>query len=370
MKAVIRRGTSLICDEVSAPIPTAGQTLVKTLCCGICGSDLHALHYLDNMVEAGIRSGGESSLNPKADVIFGHEFCAEVLEHGPGTTGALKAGTRVVSMPVLITATGFNAVGYSNTTPGGFAEQMVLNENMLIPVPNGLSTDHAAMTEPFAVGAHAAAAAALEPGSPCLVLGCGPVGLAVIAALKSRGHGPVIAADFSPTRRATAEKMGADVIIDPAKAHALVAALLQVPGDLPMKLAGRALDIEALHMRIGLSSPTTVASFSAAPVIQVTIEHPHSVSARAVVPVDCAGARVRAVEARRLTEASAADVKTLRYAAQTEAKRRRFLLSHVWLDNADAVLQCAPDDTRAAADRQAADRTMNASIVPSGGSME
>ncbi len=217
MKAVIRRGTSLICDEVSAPIPTAGQTLVKTLCCGICGSDLHALHFLDNMVEAGIRSGGESSLNPKADVIFGHEFCAEILEHGPGTTGTLKAGTRVVSMPVLITASGFNAVGYSNTTPGGFAEQMVLNENLLIPVPNGLSTDHAAMTEPFAVGAHAAAAAALEPGSPCLVLGCGPVGLAVIAALKSRGHGPVIAADFSPTRRATAEKMGADVIIDPAK---------------------------------------------------------------------------------------------------------------------------------------------------------
>ena len=86
--------------------------------------------------------------------------------------------------------------------------------------------------------------------------------------------------------------------------------------------------------------------------------------------MDCAGARVRAVEARRLTEASAADVKTLRYAAQTEAKRWRFLLSHVWLDNADAVLQCAPDDTRAAADRQAADRTMNASIVPSGGSME
>jgi threonine dehydrogenase-like Zn-dependent dehydrogenase len=217
MKAVIRRGTSLFCEDVAAPSPAAGQTLVKTLCCGICGSDLHALHFLDNMVEAGIRSGGESSINPKADLIFGHEFCAEVLDHGPGTVGTLKAGTRIVCMPFLVTPTGLELVGYSNTLPGGFAEQMVLNENMLIPVPNGLSTEHAAMTEPFAVGAHAVAAAALEPGSPCLVLGCGPVGLAVIASLKAKGHGPVIAADFSATRRATAERMGADVIIDPAK---------------------------------------------------------------------------------------------------------------------------------------------------------
>jgi threonine dehydrogenase-like Zn-dependent dehydrogenase len=49
------------------------------------------------------------------------------------------------------------------------------------------------------------------------VIGCGPVGLAVIAALKVRGHGPIIAADFSPRRRAAAEAMGADVIIDPAE---------------------------------------------------------------------------------------------------------------------------------------------------------
>jgi threonine dehydrogenase-like Zn-dependent dehydrogenase len=55
------------------------------------------------------------------------------------------------------------------------------------------------------------------PALPALVIGCGPVGLAVIAALKVRGHGPIIAADFSPRRRAAAEAMGADVIIDPAE---------------------------------------------------------------------------------------------------------------------------------------------------------
>jgi threonine dehydrogenase-like Zn-dependent dehydrogenase len=72
------------------------------------------------------------------------------------------------------------------------------------------------MTEPFAVGAHAVAKAKLEPKSVSLVVGCGPVGLAVIGALKAAGHGPVIAADFSPRRRAAAEKLGADVVIDPA----------------------------------------------------------------------------------------------------------------------------------------------------------
>jgi len=84
-------------------------------------------------------------------------------------------------------------------------------------VPNGLPTDQAALTEPFAVGAHAVAKARLDKDSVCLVIGCGPVGLAVIAGLKAKGHGPVIAADYSPRRRAAAEMLGADVVIDPAK---------------------------------------------------------------------------------------------------------------------------------------------------------
>jgi threonine dehydrogenase-like Zn-dependent dehydrogenase len=73
------------------------------------------------------------------------------------------------------------------------------------------------MTEPFAVGAHAVARAAIDQPSAALVVGCGPVGLAVIASLKARGYGPVAAADFSPARRKMAERLGADIIIDPAQ---------------------------------------------------------------------------------------------------------------------------------------------------------
>jgi threonine dehydrogenase-like Zn-dependent dehydrogenase len=113
--------------------------------------------------------------------------------------------------------TGPEQIGYSNVYPGALAERMVLQELLLLPVPDSLETNLAALTEPLAVGEHAVGLADLSPGQPCLVVGCGPVGLAVIAALKGRGHGPVLAADFSPTRRALAEAFGADEVIDPAQ---------------------------------------------------------------------------------------------------------------------------------------------------------
>jgi threonine dehydrogenase-like Zn-dependent dehydrogenase len=219
MRAVVARRGVLTCEEIAELEPGPGQVLVKTLCCGICGSDLHALHHIDHMVELARRSGGAGGLglDPDAGIVFGHEFSAEVLDHGPGAEKRLKAGTRVVSIPALIGPTGMVAIGYSNKYPGGFAERMVLSEPLLIEVPNGLSSAKAALTEPFAVGAHAAGRGALDEPSAALVVGCGPVGLAVIAALKARGYGPVTAADFSPARRAMAERLGADRVVDPAQ---------------------------------------------------------------------------------------------------------------------------------------------------------
>jgi threonine dehydrogenase-like Zn-dependent dehydrogenase len=218
MRAVVRRQKQLVSDEIAEPVPAAGQVLVRTLACGICGSDLHALHHFEHMLDLGRRAGSASKTDPARDIVFGHEFCAEILDHGPGTSTRLKAGTRVVSMPIMLAEAGFETVGYSDRYPGGFAERMVLMEPMLLEVPNGLADDQAAMTEPFAVGEHAVAQSGIDAQSVALVLGCGPVGLAVIAALKVRGFGPVIAADFSPARRRVAEIMGADIVIDPKAA--------------------------------------------------------------------------------------------------------------------------------------------------------
>jgi threonine dehydrogenase-like Zn-dependent dehydrogenase len=170
------------------------------------------------MVEFSRRGGdgGFSAIDPSRGVVFGHEICAEILDYGPGSVRPIPIGARVVSIPVITAPTGMETIGYSNTYPGGYAERMLLAEELLLPVPDGLSNQQAAMTEPFAVGAHAVARAAIDKPSAAVVVGCGPVGLAVIASLKARGYGPVAASDFSPARRRMAERLGADLIIDPA----------------------------------------------------------------------------------------------------------------------------------------------------------
>ena len=218
MKAILRRDRRLVEDEIADLQPGPGQVLVKTLVCGVCGSDLHALHHLEHMVETNRRAGAADNLDPSADIVFGHEFSAEILDHWPGSARTLKPGTRVVSMPMMVGPAGLELVGYSNRFPGGFAERMLLQEALLLEVPNGLSDEAAAMVEPMAVGEHAVAKANPGPQSVSLVVGCGPVGLAVIAALKARGLGPVIASDFSAARRRMAEAMGADIVVDPAAA--------------------------------------------------------------------------------------------------------------------------------------------------------
>jgi threonine dehydrogenase-like Zn-dependent dehydrogenase len=218
--AVLRRGR-LEVDTVPDPEPGPGEVLVRTLACGICGSDLHALTHIDKVVEAALDSGVPFQLDVARDVVMGHEFCAEVVDFGPDTQRVHAPGTRVVSMPLAVGARGIQAVGYSNDYPGGYGEAMVLSELFLLPVPNGLPTEHAALTEPMAVGLHAVVKARLEPGDGPLVIGCGPVGLAVVAALRLRGAAPIVAADYSPTRRALAERLGAHVVVDPAQQRAV-----------------------------------------------------------------------------------------------------------------------------------------------------
>jgi len=217
MRAAVLRNARLLVDTLPEPVPGPGEVLVRTLACGICGSDLHALKHAPRMVEAARESGLPFTLDVTRDVVMGHEFCAEVLDFGPHTERALKPGARVVSMPLAAGASGVQAIGYSNDYPGGYGELMVLSELLALEVPNGLATEHAALTEPMAVGVHAVAKARLEPGDAPLVVGCGPVGLAVIAALRLRGTEPIVAADFSPARRVLAERMGAHVVVDPAR---------------------------------------------------------------------------------------------------------------------------------------------------------
>ena len=215
MRAEIMRNQQLLVGEMDSPQPQDGEVLVETLACGICGSDLHALQHFDQFTQMSDGLGG--TLDRHADLVMGHEFCARILDHGPNTSKQLPVDSLVCSVPMLLRNGNMVTVGYSNSVPGGYAEQMVLTEPLLLPVPNGLSADHAAMTEPMAVGWHAVEKAQLLPEEVPLVIGCGPVGLAVINALKVKGVAPIVAADFSAKRRDLALTLGADVVIDPSE---------------------------------------------------------------------------------------------------------------------------------------------------------
>lgn len=221
MRAAVMRNKTLVVDEIADPVPQSGQLLVRTLACGICGSDLHALQHGEQMVEMSKESGAPFVMDLAKDVVMGHEFSAEVLEVGPDAGDAIKAGDVVVSMPVVIGPTGVQGLGYSNEYPGGYGELMVLSSMVSMKVPNGLSFEHAALTEPMAVGRHAVNRSGIAKGTTAVVLGCGPVGLAVIADLKLKGIEPIVAADFSEARRGLAETMGAHVVVDPRDEPAL-----------------------------------------------------------------------------------------------------------------------------------------------------
>jgi threonine dehydrogenase-like Zn-dependent dehydrogenase len=197
---------------VADPVPGPGNILVETIACGICGSDLHALQHLDKMKEVSALAGYPADLD--GDVVMGHEFSARVLELGPGASG-VEPGDVVVSIPLVFTPNGPAQPGYSTQYPGGYGERMVLTPAFCVKVPEGLDPRFAALTEPMAVGVHAVAKGRLQPGEGAVVVGCGPIGLATIAALRLKGAEPIVAADLSPKRRALAQHMGAHVVVDP-----------------------------------------------------------------------------------------------------------------------------------------------------------
>jgi threonine dehydrogenase-like Zn-dependent dehydrogenase len=211
----------MVVDEVAEPRPAVGEVLVDVKACGICGSDLHFVRHGEEMMQLAAEMGGlpdvgEVRTDLSRDVFMGHEFAAAVVEAGPDTQ-APPPGTVVTSLPVMITMAGVEPLVYSNNFPCGYGERMLLSAPMLQVVPNGLDAKRAALTEPMAVGLHAVNRSGISTGEGALVIGCGPIGIAVIAALRLRGVEPIIAADYSATRRVLAESLGAHETTDPAR---------------------------------------------------------------------------------------------------------------------------------------------------------
>ena len=216
MKAAYILNGKVEVGNLPDPVPGKGHALVRTHSCGLCASEAHFLHAGQNVIDLSKQFDGPyATLDRTKPFVPGHEYVGELIDYGPGTRRPIKPGRKVTSVPIMRQSGAHAVIGFNNDCPGGFGEYMLLDEDMIIEVPSGLDDDLAAMTEPLAVGLEHARRGLPTKDDVALVIGCGAIGLGVIAGLKLMGIAPVIAADFHEDRRALAIRMGADIAVDP-----------------------------------------------------------------------------------------------------------------------------------------------------------
>lgn len=214
MRAAVLREGAIEARDTKDPVPGPGQLLVRSLACGICASDIHFMDHPEGDAED---DSGLSSYDPNADIVMGHEYCAEIVDYGPQTQRAWPVGTRVSSIPALLTTGGVRIIGQSPDAPGGFGEYFLLTEGMTQVVPTDLPNELVSIADAISVGWSYVKRADVTAKEVPLVIGCGAIGLAAIASLQRLGVGPIVAADFVASRRETARTLGADVVVDPAE---------------------------------------------------------------------------------------------------------------------------------------------------------
>jgi len=211
MRAAALQGRKIEVLDLPDPVVSEGRLLVAPIAAGICGSDLHLREQMGELSDA--TPADQVAELPR--IVPGHEFSATIVEVGPGVDAAFRPGMIITANPFTHGVEGPECVGLSPTFSGGIASLSLVDGVRAIEVPDGVPPHLAALTEPLAVGLRASRLANRNPG-PNVVIGCGPVGLAVIFALRAAGRGPILAADFSASRRAAAEALGADIVVDPA----------------------------------------------------------------------------------------------------------------------------------------------------------
>lgn len=216
-------------EELPVPSPNSGEVLIRVAYNGLCGSDLH--EYYDGPAATTVEPHPLTGCS--LPCVLGHEFSGWIEACGEGVD-TLAAGQLVAVEPVetcgrcprcragqrhLCRAIAFH--GY-NRDGGGLAEWTVVPHQMVHPLPDGLTAVHGALVEPMAVSRRAVRRSRVHAGDLCVVHGAGPIGLGAVLALGDGGV-RVVAVDPSPTRRATAVALGAEVAIDPATQDASAA---------------------------------------------------------------------------------------------------------------------------------------------------
>lgn len=217
MRAVSCADATLSVVDLPDPAPGKGQLVLDVLRCGICGSDLHAREHCDDLAEVMVELDYGQFMRRSTPTVLGHEFVGAVRERGRGVRKEFREGAAVAVFPLVRVDGAVHPTGLSPLAPGGYAEQVVAEQSLSFLVPNGLAPDVAVLTEPMAVALHAVNRGQVSRKDVAVVLGCGPVGLAVICWLKARGVRTVVASDLSAGRRALATRCGADLVVDPTE---------------------------------------------------------------------------------------------------------------------------------------------------------
>lgn len=221
MKAAVVRGVKDIrVEEVPVPEISDDEVLLEVKYCGICGSDLisflRAEHY-------------------KPGTYIGHEYAGVLTKVGKNVKD-MQVGDRVTVMPGYVCGecwacahgepqqcVHFVDMGTGVTTglefAGAYAKyiRVPIPEKRVYQLPDNVSFEVGAMTEPLASSFHAVRVSDLKPGEDTMVIGAGPVGLGVIAFLKYAGAGQIIVTEPVARRAQLAKKFGADYVFDPHK---------------------------------------------------------------------------------------------------------------------------------------------------------
>ncbi|MEI9885391.1 MAG: zinc-binding dehydrogenase [Rhizomicrobium sp.] len=239
MRAAVFRELSkpLAIETLADPVPGPHDLVLRVRNCGVCGSDLH-------MTELGTIM----PLPPGS--VMGHEFAGEVMAVGKAVTHLWKPGMRVAGFPVICCGEHTPCINLSQSppqrglcakmlpvglgqSPGAYAQFVRIGAGSGYRLPDSVSFREGALVEPLAVGLHAVDMARMPRGATVLVIGAGPVGLAVMLWAKFLGARHVIVSEKAEIRRTMAAKFGATDAIDPAQPLAA-----QVE-----KIAGKAPDI-------------------------------------------------------------------------------------------------------------------------------
>jgi 2-desacetyl-2-hydroxyethyl bacteriochlorophyllide A dehydrogenase len=200
--------------EVPEPAPAAGDVVVEVRAAGICGSDLHIDHG----------SPSYRFVYDRLPLTLGHELAGVVIATAPDVTD-LGPGDRVVIRPSV--ACGrcpacladdedgcTNRMGIGMTREGGFAARVVAPARNCIVMPDGLSFETAALTEPLTVAFQAVRRAAILPGERVLVLGPGPIGLGIALMARTTGATVSLRGRDDGPRLALARALGIDDAVE------------------------------------------------------------------------------------------------------------------------------------------------------------